>query len=817
MMRGWATCLVLVAACQTQPPKPASAQKIGDAEGAGEIDHDTALLYYLYVCFAPDKLPAQYHGDDSHAVLHASEVMAEIGGRFDQMSPDLQAQIQPFLIRPDDPTSFWHQAVQALTTQSLQTASDPPPDVPFASLTDSGNQFRIHYPVYPDNDFSGVAAQLAQDLAQYGVWNTYQRVMLGRVPASEEGLTNYGGDYLLDFYFIPPGVSYFHRGGATAPTWSGNEGGLTIPEHIAGRAGCPCPAYILLFLPTQASQVNIPDVKGVMVHETFHAFQTGFASNGDNDHGYGWWRESTAKWAEDLIYPTTNREWRSLPAGIWNRRQSPINGPLDKFIYLDPAQYSTYLWSFYLTRKAHYGETVIGEIFQASEQVSPLSANALRASWAGDFKDFALTNWNRDPVVRYDDSGVPIPRKAILESEFGMEIVLDQDSRPTTLDAKQARQLDFNVNLAHTSVEYYEAQISDGNGPVHKVSFDLSAVRSQPGAGVQAIVSFASGLQQTQDWSDSDEKHFCRDLDAEKITDVVLVVSNSDQVATLQGPIVVTAKPSCQQMTGSFTYDATSLRTLTPLTASPVDPSGTSNSSISIKSIWNLDFLSSAGGVDTYKLTSDNTIVFSSMSTATVNAPPEEVLTEVDNVSGNGRTHDPAILQTDPMTGADVYDPFDYPQYKSSQSTLAVDGNQWHLNWVMSRIHTTRDFSYNLMTLDVDQTSGMPCTKTETASYDASLPGFSGTVSSCNGDTPHVIADSDGPPHVCGPTITSMDGTFDPKSGVIAVDVSMDDASCPSGLAGNCFDPYSPTGTWGDSGTCANHVHYTVNVQVPPR
>jgi hypothetical protein len=235
---------------------------------------------------------------------------------------------------------------------------------------------------------------------------------------------------------------------------------------------------------------------------------------------------------------------------------------------------------------------------------------------------------------------------------------------------------------------------------------------------------------------------------------------------------------------------------------------------MSIKSVWNLSLQSSNSSATVYELTSDNDIKFSSQSTAMVSSQsPPEVVMETDNVSGSGRTHDPALL-TDPMTGA-MYDPFDYERQKDLHASLTIRGNSWNIEWNMSRIHTTRDYSFTGKTQDVNMMTFMFCDKTETGMYDASLPGFRGMTSSCNGTSSETIVDADGPPHICAPN-GSLSGTFDPKTGLITADVTMDDASC-GGAAGNCFDPYSPKGVWGPPDTCTTHVHYTIDLQVPPQ
>src|SRR5947207_831299 len=59
---------------------PSSLDKVTAAETAGMIDHDTALLYELYVALAPDRLPAEYQGDDRDAESEVlvTSVMAQI-------------------------------------------------------------------------------------------------------------------------------------------------------------------------------------------------------------------------------------------------------------------------------------------------------------------------------------------------------------------------------------------------------------------------------------------------------------------------------------------------------------------------------------------------------------------------------------------------------------------------------------------------------------------------------------------------------------------------------------------------------------------
>ena len=99
-----------------------SLDKIETAETTGVIDHDTALLYTLYVAFDPTSLPVEYRGDDSDVMIEGTTEMLELSSRFDQLPADLQAKVQPFLLRPDDPLSVWNKRLNELLDASSSPA-----------------------------------------------------------------------------------------------------------------------------------------------------------------------------------------------------------------------------------------------------------------------------------------------------------------------------------------------------------------------------------------------------------------------------------------------------------------------------------------------------------------------------------------------------------------------------------------------------------------------------------------------------------------------------------------------------------------------
>jgi hypothetical protein len=94
-------------------PPPSSFDKINAALGRGEIDDEQALVYKLYAAFADPRLPEQYRGDDEE--LHADSVIVEAVERVDEISPETQQLVEPFLMWPGDEGSWLRRRIASRT------------------------------------------------------------------------------------------------------------------------------------------------------------------------------------------------------------------------------------------------------------------------------------------------------------------------------------------------------------------------------------------------------------------------------------------------------------------------------------------------------------------------------------------------------------------------------------------------------------------------------------------------------------------------------------------------------------------------------
>jgi hypothetical protein len=528
---------------------PDSMAKIEAAEQAGAIDHDTALLYGLYAALDYPSLPPDYRSDNP-AAPDGTSILAELRGRFERLSPDLQANVAMFFLRPTDPASIW-----AKRAQPTGAGAGP---VALAAYTASGvvdykyvdaeaAPVRVWYAAPLGEQEQRLAIQLADEIDQSQMWDKERRAMLGRIPCSDDplhsGAATLGGDDRLDVYLVYPGAGLDWNGRVQAPIASGEDPDNGLTTSVANPDGqCQFGAYIAL----NGARTSFDALKSTMAHELFHAFQFGFKNIGEP--GRGWWMEASAKWAEDLVYPELNREQPYL-AGSWSRTPLAGDGPLDSTAGL--AAYGAYLWPFYLRQYASGNEEVVGRLWVASESKPPINVMHDLDGWPERFKEFALWNWNAAPVVKYRDAGNPIPPSMLAQNVTCMAVDLTKCLVPVG-----ERTLTLWPS-GPTSVQYYEAQPEVDVG---RLRFDLSARYGKPGSGIQAIIYPASGEAFVEDWSDIRERTFC--LDREDVRRIVLVVSNSsiDPAGTLSGSMPIEAGESCtsDQASALMTKDAAS-------------------------------------------------------------------------------------------------------------------------------------------------------------------------------------------------------------------------------------------------------------------
>ena len=512
------------------PAPPTTLDNIRSAEQAGTVSHATAWLYRVERVLNPAALPSTLKGADQPSlwsrltgagrnvrqaataqVHQAVTALGQATRHWSEIPAELRAKFQPYRARPSDPTSFWYNQFIAPSSAHVPGLGAPnDAAATFLSVDVAHTPIRLWYLKSRSAD-AALTQRLAGEIDSSEMWTKEQAVMLNHTPCSDASLPDNGGNGRLDVYLVPPGrgVARPDSGGddkqkMPAATADYEIDGLTIPQDTDGT----CPSRDFMMLNTDQEWDSL---RTTMAHELFHTFQDSFVQT---EEAY-WWDEASAVWAEDMVYPTDDGEQNQLESGNWSNYDGAV-GPLDLFDDNGLAQYGAYIWPFYLTHRPGGDPRLIGQFYQAGTSKDPIEVFHDTPGWNDRFKEFALWNWNKAPVEMYRDHGQPIKALAQIAQPFS--------SKSLSLDNNSDK---VKVSLAASSMIYYELQaVDDGPGFVRTLRFDLAEVTAGDGAGVQAILTTPNG-KRVEDWSSLPSKTFCRDQPANRVTNVVLLVTNS--------------------------------------------------------------------------------------------------------------------------------------------------------------------------------------------------------------------------------------------------------------------------------------------------
>ncbi|HVN77268.1 MAG TPA: hypothetical protein VMT19_13200 [Thermoanaerobaculaceae bacterium] len=507
---------------------PTSEALIDQAEGSGALDHETAVLYRVYAIFGDARLPAAYRGDDS--ALTDSLYLATVVGEFSSYSPATQAALQPFLIPPTYQQGYQGAAATAMGPESSVGCNI---SADWTYVENTGGKVRVWYDVNSD-DAANARVYLAQ--AENTILPRLQALMTGHPLLSDDGLSCNGGTDQLDIYICDQNQS------------------VTVPY-----SGCSnSPVFIRLRRDT---------ITALLAHEMFHAFQFSMPIAGCmSSEEYHWWSEASAQWVQDYVYPYDQDEQFRASTVLFHP-----DVPLD--LNSEPHWYGAYLLPFYV-----YRSTGSADFVRASWEgcLTQSAVKALDAALPGGFADiwpkFALHNWNHDPVDDYTKwdalktstytaiPGITADASALPDMELALDVV------PQHLSAAYK---DFVFpDSSISSVAFWngvtydlEQQAVPTFGPFwNPQSTSPDAVK---GIKVQALMKI-NGAWTQDDWTNKPYVAFCRDLKAERLEELVIIVSNSrvdDSGGSFKppgmAPVLWLSGFGCYQWQGTATYTFT--------------------------------------------------------------------------------------------------------------------------------------------------------------------------------------------------------------------------------------------------------------------
>ncbi len=330
-----------------------------------------------------------------------------------------------------------------------------------------------------------------------------------RTPVGDGAITcAHGGSAAFDVYITPE--------------WTAGGGAMTISYPRTDDDPCfakPGPRFI----------IANPSVAGVgLAHEYFHAIQAayGYAKGCPNDDPFGWLDESTAVWAEHLVYPGNH----------FTLVERQLHAVRDRAGLI--ATYSGWLF-WYATARLHGGPAVVHKAMVALEAAHATTlktgVKALDGSVPGGLRtrldDYAAIAWNHAPV---GTSGFPVadtfarwkideerpaqPAKAQQLALGGLHL------KTIKLDAG-ALSSGKAFGMAFGRRRYADVDITDPK--IAEVRWK-NAFIGRPGVDVQAYLHLADGTWRREDWSARATVTLCRKHAAENVDEILLTTTNAD-------------------------------------------------------------------------------------------------------------------------------------------------------------------------------------------------------------------------------------------------------------------------------------------------
>jgi hypothetical protein len=536
---------------EVQEAQPRAQQLIQAALDAGQIDLGTSLLYRAYATFGDARLPREFVG--SGPLEEDAQLFLDIELARPTLSASILDELQPFLLRPDDPHS-WLNVGQP--TASGLPAPPMPADLRAAARDNrarcSGTREWIteRSAMHPVRAWAlclgthGGDEEAENNLFKiiYVVDRAYGQMVALMGPAKAD---EYGDD-AIDVYAVPPGADPLRQYGDYAV-----EAVRGVAPPQPPYRGSTSSGYVML--PTyHLEEINY---QLTVIHELFHVLQ--FA------HTYHlnlyWFTEASASWASvhfnrtAPIQPERNAILHYENFGSFQFSDEGLRR------YDGYHQYSAYIWPFFMEQEG--GASRIADVWRRFENATSDDQATEQLDGVLGFKDnfhlFAIRNVNESLVP-----GDPVkPRYHALDRFFPE----DYRSTPNYDSVRLFSNVPVTrrVDMAALASRYFGFQVAN-NDPVQSVEFDFSGLSGLDHLNRDALIHTTDGwVAKPVSLDDDPRPRFCFDLGPSTETvrgsfdELRLVLSNNafDLASVVTGPIHVRpSKAGCAGWMGEIRW-----------------------------------------------------------------------------------------------------------------------------------------------------------------------------------------------------------------------------------------------------------------------
>jgi len=485
---------------------------LDEAVSKGQISAEKALVYRAYAAYGDRRLPKRYAGDyyaGDKGGMGDDSAMQDLAAAWPTLSASAKKSVSPFFVPPAAKGSWMNLPTHPSAAARAGSGGDDPADPcdssqlirsDWKSLPAAGGKVRIWWyddPATPWNQQSAIFLS-----RQIGPVYKRFKALMGREPLSDaKSPCFHGPDGALDIYLV---------------RWVEKAIALTVPAAQNTLTPFDCtntPAFIVDR--TLGGRPTIYEI----AHELFHAFQMAFPYKGGDCKEYQWFDEGSASWAVHYgLHPND--------PGSGGRSPLMMEALYDIATPLDDMSYESWYLDLYIEEML--GAAKIPAIYNAFATQKSLPAINSVLDFKKRWPEFTLKGWNQDPVT-------PSFRQWEIAGGWGdvhpmEDWVHGVEMKPTELaiGGLAERTLNLPADVKYLARKYMKVAVRDDNIRYLRFNNTLAGIGA---AGVQAIVTFADGHQDIQDWSGRSKVEFCFDDSSgtgDDVTDIVLMYSNSD-------------------------------------------------------------------------------------------------------------------------------------------------------------------------------------------------------------------------------------------------------------------------------------------------
>ena len=477
-------------------------QLLDKAVADGELDEETAFVYKIYAVFGDNRLPEDFYVQ--RPFRNGTSLVREMNRRWDSLSADTKALLEPFHKRPDEEDSWMNLRFEDSTDNTEVSWLIPNAYATRVSaytefLTSSDNKIKIWYPnvsgemnnIYNPGK-TQVDAPTGKKIAQRikGFLDGDEIISEFETLLDQKLMSDgtKGGDNKFDIYVAP----------------CGSDLGLTYAEHAT-----PTPSYIIMNYGIGLKSDNV--LKTTLAHELFHGFQNTYDYDDVKDN---WWGEATAIWSEDFIYPYVNSEHGWLKRFLWfpgtqaDKETPPSNH-----------HYATYIMAYFMTE--NFGDDFMRKSWEycdGGKCIEGIDKN-IDGGFKKQWKEFTLWNYNLDPANYYMDMG-PFPQLSSISGTNTEIIFISEDE--TEIEIGKINPLAADLASTHNDLP--------SDTKVKKLTFtDLKKFSGKSDkTGIKAVIYYKDGEKEVEDWTDLDKRSFCVDNKEDDFEKIILIFSNGD-------------------------------------------------------------------------------------------------------------------------------------------------------------------------------------------------------------------------------------------------------------------------------------------------